>query len=102
MKKIKTIGKTIIPANIRPEPHELEVAHILAALGHIIEFLPPSNIKGIYSPDILMDKQIWEIKSPIGHSKWTIENIYKKAQKQSENIIFDLRRIDMVEKNAIG
>ncbi|MDR0967394.1 MAG: hypothetical protein LBL75_01000 [Rickettsiales bacterium] len=74
-----------------PESHELEVANILAGIGKDVEFLAPVYIKGICMPDLIMDGKRWEIKSPIGASKRTIENNFRKAQKQSENIIFDLR-----------
>ena len=94
-------GKIIIPVGTIPEKHELETASFFAELGKNVEFLPPSYSKGIYSPDVLIDGQRWEIKSPIGSSKRTIENNYRKAQMQSENVIFDLTRIEMGEKIAI-
>ena len=85
-----------------PEKHELETASVFAAMGKEVEFLQPSYIKGIFSPDLLMDGQRWEVKSPCGRSKRTLEDNYKKAEKQSENIIFDLRRIGMDEKIAVS
>ena len=100
--KNQNIGKIIIPGNVRPEVHELEVAHILAEVGLDVEFLLPSYIKGLFSPDLLMNGQIWEMKSPCGSSKRTIENNYRNAQKQSENIIFDLRRVKLDEKVVIS
>ena len=33
-------GKIIVPAGVRPWPHELRVAEVLAAAGHRVEFLP--------------------------------------------------------------
>ena len=35
---------------------------------------------------------LWELKSPVGTSKWTVDKKVKQALKQSENIIFDGRR----------
>ena len=49
-----------------------------------------------------MDGKQWEIKSPCGQSKRTIENNLRKAQKQSGYIIFDLRRIVIDENQAIA
>jgi hypothetical protein len=98
----KVFGKIIILGGAIPEKHELETANILAAMGKDIEFLPPSYAKGIFSPDLLMDGQRWEMKSPCGCSKRTIENNFRRAQKQSENIIFDLRRIGLDENVAIS
>jgi hypothetical protein len=76
-------GKIIIPCGVFPERHELETASFFAETGTDVEFLPPSYVKGVYSPDIQMDGQRWEIKSPCGSSKRTIENNYRNAQKQS-------------------
>ncbi|MCL2338354.1 MAG: hypothetical protein FWC51_00150 [Proteobacteria bacterium] len=101
MKKSKPVGKIIIPGGALPETHELETANFFAAAGSEIEFLPPSYVKGVFSPDILMDGQRWEIKSPCGNSKRTIENNYRSAERQSENIVFDLRRIGLNENVAI-
>ncbi|MDR1338341.1 MAG: hypothetical protein LBJ73_04940 [Rickettsiales bacterium] len=102
MKKAIQLGKIIIPAGVIPERHELETASSLAGMGKNIEFLSPVYAKGIFTPDLLMDGQYWEIKSPCGNSKRTVENNFRKAQKQSENIIFDLRRIGLDEKVAIS
>lgn len=102
MRKSIKPGKIIIPAGTLPETHELETANVLAAMGCDVEFLSPSYVKGAFSPDILMDGKIWEMKCPMGRNKRTLEDNYKKAEKQSENIIFDLRRIDMNEKIAIA
>jgi hypothetical protein len=97
----KVFGKIIIPGNVKPETHELEIAHILANAGNEVEFLPPSYVKGVFSPDILLNGQIWEIKSPCGNNKSAIEKHFKKAQKQAANVIFDIRRIGFSEKIAI-
>ncbi len=101
MKKEIKPGKIIIPIGVFPEKHELETANVLAALGKNIEFLAPIYAKGVFTPDLIMDGQRWEIKSPCGNSKRTIENNYRNASLQSMNIIFDLRRIGLSEKVAI-
>ena len=77
--------------------HEINVANILAKDGHDISFIHVSNMP---TPDILMDGVAWEIKSPIGSGKRTIENTLRTALKQSENIILDLTRIKMSEENC--
>lgn len=38
--------------------------------------------------------KIWELKSPVGFSERVFEDNLRKAIKQSENIVFDLRRLD--------
>ena len=100
--KTKEHGQVIIPYGFIPEKHELETANFFAGLGKNVEFLAPSYAKGVYSPDVQMDGQRWEIKSPCGNSKRTIENNYRNAQKQSSHIIFDLRRIKLGEQAAIA
>jgi hypothetical protein len=99
---MKKHGRIIIPCGVIPEKHELETASFFAALGKVVEFIAPSYSKGIRSPDVRMDGRDWEIKAPTGSSKRTIENNFRRAQKQSESIIFDLQRIGMNEKAAIS
>ena len=88
--------------NTPPEKHEFETAKYFADRGKKIVFIKPSAVPGVHTPDILMDGQEWEIKSPDGSSKRTIETNFRKAIKQSRYIIFDLRRIKLPEKNCIA
>lgn len=85
-----------------PEKHELYTAKFFADKGKNITFICPSSIPEVYRPDILMDGKEWEIKSPIGKGKKTIERNMHKAAKQSKFIIFDLRRIGLPEKQCIS
>lgn len=88
--------------NTVPEQHEFEVAKYFASLGKDVKFLRPSQIPNTHTPDILMDGLEWEIKSPIGNSKRTIEANFRQAVKQSHYIIFDLRRIKVPEKQCLA
>ena len=85
-----------------PERHELDTARFFSSLGKDIEFIRPSNIPGVYSPDIIMDGVEWEIKSPKGKGKRTIEKSYHKASLQAKNIIFDLRRINLPDRKCVA
>ena len=85
-----------------PEKHEFETAKYFAELGKDITFLKPSRIPDMHTPDILMDGIEWEIKSPTGGSKRTIETNFRKAVKQSHYIIFDLRRVKVTEKLCLS
>ena len=102
MSKPSKCGRIIIPCGVIPEKHELETATFFAGLGKDVEFLAPSYAKGVYSPDVLIDGQRWEIKSPCGKRPRTIENNYRNAEKQSPNVIFDLSRIKLDEPAAIA
>lgn len=80
-----------------PERHEYETTKYFARLGFDIIFIKPRAIKGIHDPDFFMKGRKWETKSPKIYSKPSFEYNFKKAQKQSEHIIFDLRRLSTVD-----
>lgn len=79
--------------NTLPEKHEFETAKFFADRGYNVVFLAPCYIPGSKNPDFMMADKIWETKSPIGDSKRLFEMNIRKAMKQSENIIIDLRRM---------
>ena len=84
-----------------PEKHELDTARYFAALGYDIEFIPPSNIPTVHTPDIKMNGVEWEIKCPTGKGRNVISRNIKNAAKQSHHIIIDLRRISMIEDKCV-
>jgi len=84
-----------------PEKHEFDTAKYFADLGKDVVFIKPSTIKGQHTPDIRMDGFEWEIKSPQGNSKRTIENNFRNAVMQSKYIIFDLRRIKLHDNQCV-
>ncbi len=88
-------GKTIIPFGVFPEMHELETAAAFLARGFDVEFIVPSRTKGSKTPDVMIDGVLWEMKSPTGNGKKTVEKQLQRAGKQSKNIIFDGRRTDL-------
>ena len=85
--------------NQKPEPHEEYTAEYFARRGYDVTFLKTSNIKGSHSPDFLLIGRIWETKSPITYSDSSFEDNFKKAEKQSENVIFDLRRLNKTNES---
>lgn len=54
------------------------------------------------TPDVRIKGIEWELKSPQGNGVKTIENILKKAAKQSNNIILDFSRIKMKGNQALS
>lgn len=54
------------------------------------------------TPDVKIKGIEWELKSPQGNGVKTIENILKKAAKQSNNIILDFSRIKMKGNQALS
>lgn len=85
------IGK-IIPNGVSLEKHENDTVVFFTNLGYNIELIPPSNSPKAKTPDFMMNGKAWEMKSPQGKSRVTVEHAFKRAAKQSENIIIDLRR----------
>lgn len=81
----------------QPEPHEIEVARILARhFKTDVLFLEPINSYKQRTPDIIMSGVEWEIKVPVGGSKKsTVEKQIKKATRQSNNIVVYGAYIDL-------
>jgi hypothetical protein len=96
------VANIIIPDGANPEDHELKTAKFFTKRGKTIEFLPRRYDKGIKTPDAKMDNILWEIKAPQSDGKHTIEHAFRKALKQSANIIFDLRRSKMLDSKCIS
>lgn len=94
----KTKGRIIVPRGAIPLPHELAVATILTKTGNNVEFLP---VKTIRTADIIFCDAEWEIKSPLGTSRHTIENNLRSARQQSKDIIIDLSRIKGSELRSL-
>jgi len=88
------LGKVTIPVGHPnpPAPHEEDVAKILALhYKTTVEFIMPIDDYKRKTPDIRMLGVEWEIKSPKGNSKYTIQEQFRRASKQAKNIIIDTR-----------
>jgi hypothetical protein len=84
----------------RPRDHEMYAALILAAhFKTDVVFLRPENQK---TPDLDINDVHWEIKSPTGDGKKTMENNLRSARKQSQNIVISLSRSKMHHRQAIS
>ena len=84
----------------KPEPHEISAAVILAEyFASDVTFLR----RGIDSTaDFVIKNVVWELKSPRGNSKHTIQNNLRDAGAQSINVIVDLGRSKMSTEQAIS
>jgi hypothetical protein len=82
------------------EVHELKTVVFLTGLGFNVELLVPNQHKGSKTADIKMNGLEWEIKSPTKLGKYTIDHATRDGLRQSENLIFDLRRIRNTGKRA--
>ncbi len=88
----RQVRQIIIPTNINPRPErfEIEAASILAEyLQADAVFIVRDTAK---TPDVRICGLDWEIKSPLGKSKHTIETQLKRASKQAPYVVIDARR----------
>jgi len=95
-------GKIIIPGGLphSPEKHELDAAYALARhYRTTVEFIIPVDDYLRKSADIVMLGVEWEIKCPIGKSRSTIRNQFRRASNQSKNIVVDTRRTKLKYKS---
>ena len=82
-----------IPNGVSIEKHEYQTVIFLLSYGFDVELICPTNIPKMHSPDLWMLGKAWEMKGPKGKSLRAIEHAFKRAGKQSENVIIDLRRM---------
>lgn len=81
---------------------ELRVGRILAERGMNITHRAVVNIDKHKNPDLGIDGEIWEIKSPKGSSeKNTINNQFRRGKKQAECFVLNLARCGIPDHIAI-
>ena len=86
----------------KPRPHERKAAEKIASnFKSDIIFLRKISSK---TPDLYVLKTNirWELKSPTGGGKHTIQNNIREASSQSENIIIDLSRAKLSDSQGIS
>ncbi|MBP5471517.1 MAG: hypothetical protein J6Y12_02480 [Lachnospiraceae bacterium] len=94
--------KGILKQNgVHLEKHEFKTVELFLNLGYDVELIPPSGIKGLHMPDIMLEGIPWEMKAPLGGGKTTIRHTMQNAGHQSCNIIIDLRRCKLNQNTAI-
>ena len=98
---VKRQGKIIIAPGLNIWPHELKTAEALAGAGYVVEFVKKSEIDFEKTADTLIDGIRWEFKSPTSDSLKAIERNLKRGRWQSENIVFDCRRMKKIPDQAI-
>ena len=80
----------MIPSDASPWPHEKRVARILVLAGHYVEFIPETTIK---TPDIYLERTVYEIKSPTSNKLDAVERNLTRALEKCPNVIFDSSRM---------
>lgn len=97
----KVPGMLRTPEGVLVQPHELDTAKRLTSAGHDVEFRMVTNANGVKNPDILLDGEIWEMKSPTGAGKNTIDNNLRLASQQSPRVVLDLGRTPLTDEAAV-
>jgi hypothetical protein len=99
----KSVPRIIIPYGAFPEFHEIATAQVLIREENSsdIEFLIPNRTRGAKTPDIAWNGGLWEIKCPFGKKPRTIQDMLKRALRQSKCVIFDNRFSKISDKNVI-
>lgn len=85
-----------------PRPHEKEISRFIADYFESdIVFLRRLSSK---TPDlyVLKTNVCWELKSPQGGGKRTIQNNLRATRRQSENVILDLTRAKITNEKGIS
>ena len=107
-RRIQNHGQVIIPVGhpSPPEPHEVDTAMVLARhYQTTVEFIMPVNDFKRRSADIKMLDVEWEMKSPKGASKTTINTQFSRASTQAKNVVIDTRRTKLpyseIEKSVL-
>ncbi|MCL2451984.1 hypothetical protein FWD20_03945 [Candidatus Saccharibacteria bacterium] len=98
---MKKVGKVIKFGGLNVWPHESIMADILADAGHIVEFIPPKNKRGEYTPDVFIDGVPWEIKSPRSNKLSAVQRNLNRGKRQSSRIVFTSKRIKRIPDKAI-
>lgn len=97
-------GRVFIPAvSVRdaPSEHEVLTALRLAEEGVDVLFRIDTREEGVKNPDVEMNQQVWEFKAPTGEGKNTVDSQMKRAGKQTERLVLDLRRSELDDKKSI-
>lgn len=92
----------IIPVGMKPRPkiHEETAADILAHHFKSDVYFIETASRG--TPDVSINGNEWEIKSPVGSSANNIRKNMREAGNQSSMIVIDLRRSKLHQTRAVG
>ncbi len=94
-------GKVIIAPGINIWPHELKTAEALATVGYVVEFVRRNEAEHQTSADVIMAGAVWEMKAPKSDRADMIQKNLRRALHQSQNVIFDARRMKKLPDRVI-
>lgn len=98
-KTYKVDGKHVI---LHPKNEEVEVADALSRkYGKKVEFVPQVLFpQGVQTPDYLIDKERFDLKSPTGRGKNVIYGLLAKKRKQADNFVINISKCPLDIKEA--
>lgn len=94
-------GIVTVPEGLNVEPHELKTARTLASYGADVHFRQLVHGNNKRNPDTIMFGRIWEYTPPTGSGKDTIAKQFRKAKRQAERLVIELRRCGLDDSDAI-
>jgi len=80
------VDRSAVPTGLKR--HELDGAERLAARGHRVVFIPVSG-KGKIA-DLMIDDEVWELKSISGSSDDAVARNVRRAAKQASRVVLDM------------
>ena len=84
--------RVVIGDDIVPYPEKFEISAAVILSRHFKTDVKFISKKSVSTPDVVINNIFWEIKSPTGSGKRTIQHQIHNALSQSKNIVFDARR----------
>ncbi|WP_454859500.1 CdiA C-terminal domain-containing protein [Promicromonospora soli] len=94
-------GGVAVPPGLIVSPHELATAQRLAVVGFDVWFNALSHEPGVKNPDVTIDDQIWEMKSPQGAGKNTVAHQFARAAEQSDRLVIDGARSALPDNDVL-
>lgn len=96
-------GSITVESGSDAGPVELRVGRILAERGMNVTHPKLVHRDRHKNPDLVVDADKWEIKSPNGSSlKNTINNQFRRGRKQADQLILDLSRCGLSDNVSIS
>jgi len=96
-----SVGKITEPPGANIRVHERDTAEALARAGYEVEFVREHHRHRIVLPDVLINGEYWEMKSPKTNKISQLEMNLKRASRQSPNIILDSQRIKDIPDDRV-
>lgn len=82
-------------------PHEASAIQLLKASGRSVTRIPRSREPGERTADIVVDGEIYEMKSPTASSTRALERNVRRALHQAQRVVIDGRRMSKMSNQKL-